>query len=100
MLEKDLVRQILGYLKAKGAYCGKVKTMGVKRGKSFCFDPFLLRGMPDILCFYRNTLYFIEVKIKGNSQSPEQKLFQQNCISSSVNYLLAYTLDDVTKIVN
>lgn len=99
MLEKDLVRQILGYLKVIGAYAGKVKTMGIKRGKVFCFDPFLMRGMPDILCFHRSTLYFIEAKIKGNKQSLEQEIFQRYCNSSSVNYILAYSLDDVTKVI-
>lgn len=99
MLEKIIVRQILGYLRATGCYCGKVKTMGVKRGKSFCFDPFLMRGMPDILCFKNHVMYFIEVKSKKNIQSPEQIRFQQECNSSSINYILAYSLEDVMKII-
>jgi hypothetical protein len=100
MLEKDIVRQILGYLRAIGAYCGKVKTVGIKRGKSFCFDPFLMRGMPDILCFYKRSMYFIEVKRKNNYQSPEQKVFQENCQLSSINYILAYSLEDIQKIIH
>ena len=97
--EKIIVRQILGYLRAIGCYCGKVKTMGVKRGKIFCFDPFLMKGMPDIICFFKTSLYFIETKANKNKQTPEQKTFQENCISSSVNYILAYSLEDVMKII-
>lgn len=93
--EKIIVRQILGYLRAIGAYCGKVKTMGVKRGKTFCFDPFLLRGMPDILCFHKSVLYFIECKTPQNKQTPEQEIFQKQCQAAGIDYILAHSLEEV-----
>jgi hypothetical protein len=97
--EKIIVRQILGYLRTIGAYCGKVKTVGIKRGKTFCFDPFLMRGVPDVICFYNRKMYFFEVKSGKNLQSKEQRRFQEECDSSSVNYYLIYSLEDVQKII-
>ena len=63
--ETHLVRQIITYIKARGHAAGKIKTMGVKRGKAFCFDPYLWRGCPDILAFIPQ-LIFIEAKVWPN----------------------------------
>ena len=65
MLEKDVVRQILEYLRAIGAHAGKVKTMGVKRGDRFCFDPYTFRGKCDLECFWKGVMFGIEVKAPG-----------------------------------
>jgi hypothetical protein len=99
MLEKDIQLQILKYLRAIGGYFGKTKTMGVKRGRVFCFDPYTMRGMPDILCFYQNKIYFIECKANKNKQSPEQITFQKYCIASGITYILAYDVQDVISVI-
>ena len=67
--EGDIQLQILHYLKGIGAVCGKTKTMGVRRGRTFCFDPYTFRGYPDITAFYKGELYFIEVKSPKGKQS-------------------------------
>jgi len=54
-----------------------------------------LRGFPDICGFWRDKIFFIEVKSGKNPQSEEQKTFQKYCNSSSVKYILAYSLNDV-----
>jgi hypothetical protein len=95
MLEKDIQLQIIHYLKARGAVVGKTKTMGVKRGRSFCFDPYTFRGFPDLCVFIKHKFYFIEVKAEKGVQSPEQKEFQRLAEDAGLTYILARSLDDV-----
>ena len=59
--------QILKYLKAIGAVVGKTKTVGIKRGKNYCFDPYTMRGKADLECFWKGVMYAIEVKAPGKS---------------------------------
>ncbi len=92
--EGKIVKQILDYLKLKGHKAGKTKTMGVKRGSRFCFDPYLFTGFPDITAFVPH-LVFIEVKAKGGKQSPKQREFQWYCERAKIKYILAYSLEDV-----
>jgi hypothetical protein len=88
---------ILHYLKAKGFVIGKTKTMGVRRGRSFCFDPYCFRGFPDLTCFTPN-LCFIEVKSPTGTMSDDQKSFQNLCNRANIPYILARSLDDIIKI--
>jgi len=99
-LEKDIQIHILRYLRAMGAYAGKTKTMGVKRGRVFCFDPYTFRGFPDITCFYNGKLYFIEVKGEQGRLSPEQTRFKLVCKDSNTTYIVARSVDDVARIIN
>lgn len=95
--EKIIQRQILGYLKVRCQAVGKTKTMGVRRGKVFCFDPFLFRGFPDITFFKDNKIGFVEVKSATGRQSPEQIRFQDLCNKAGLTYILARCLDDVVR---
>lgn len=97
--EKIIQRQILGYLRAIGCYCGKTKTMGVRRGKVFCFDPFTFRGFPDISGFKDNKIFFVEVKSATGKISPEQQTFQSYCNKAGLTYILARDLDDVKEVI-
>ena len=97
--EKVLVRHILGYLKRICQAVGKVKTMGVRRNNQWCRDPYLFLGFPDICGFKDNKIFFIEVKKKGNTQTPFQKSFQELCIKSGITYILAYSLEDVQAVI-
>jgi len=98
--EGRLQLQILKYLRVIGAYAGKTKTMGVKRGKVFCFDLYCFRGFPDITFFYQNKIGFIEVKSATGKISPEQQTFQNYCNNAGIKYILARNLDDVITAIN
>ena len=89
--------KIIKYLKSKGCVCGKTKTMGVKRGRFYCLDPYVFRGFPDVTAFYNNKIYFIEVKSKTGKQSCEQKKFQELAEKSGLTYILARDITDVEK---
>ncbi len=93
--ETQIQKMILDYLKYIGAYSGKTKTMGIKRGGRWCFDKYLFVGFPDITFFFNHNIYFVEVKAKGNKQTPAQLIFESHCKLANVKYILAYSLDDV-----
>jgi len=65
--EGQIQLQIIHYLKGIGAVVGKTKTMGVRRGRAYCFDIYTMRGKADLECFYKGVMYAIEVKAPGNS---------------------------------
>jgi hypothetical protein len=93
--EGQLQLQILHYLKPICQAVGKTKTMGVKRGRCFCLDPWLFLGFPDITFFKDNKIGFIEVKSATGKQSDNQKNFQDLCDKADIPYILARSLDDV-----
>ena len=101
MLEKHLVKHILEYLRGIGAYAGKIKTTGRWDTKRRCFikDPMLFKGVPDLLCFHKKRMFFIEVKTTTD-QTDFQILFERLCREAGVNYILAYSVGDVEKIIN
>ena len=94
-LEKDIQLQIIHYLKGIGAVVGKTKTMGVKRGRAFCFDPYVFRGFSDLVAFHKNKIYFIEVKAEKGKQTYEQIVFQKLVEDAGLAYILAHSIDDV-----
>lgn len=97
--ESDIQLSIIKYLHNIGADCGKTKTMGVKRGRSFCFDPYVFRGFPDLCCFYKQNFFFIEVKSENGKLSEHQLRFQELCKQVAIPYIVARSVDDVVKIV-
>ena len=92
--------QIIHYIKARGWTVGKTRTMGVKRGRSFCFDPYTFRGFPDLVCFANHKIYFIEVKSSAGIQSDDQKEFQKLAEDCGLTYILAKSIEDVDKVIN
>lgn len=94
--EADIQLQILRYLNVIGAYAGKTRMMGYKHTSGrWILDPYNFVGFPDMSCFYKNNFYFIECKALGNKQSPAQKKFQLYCEQAGINYILAYSLENV-----
>ena|SRR3990167_4571723 len=98
--ESDIQLSILKYLRIIGCVCGKTKTTGSRHGDVYRYDKYLFTGYPDISCFWRGKLYFIEVKAGRNTQTIEQKNFEQLCKDAGIPYILAYSLGDVLKVVN
>ena len=98
--EGHIQLQIIHYIKARGWVVGKTKTMGVRRGKSFCFDPYTFRGFSDLVAFVNHKIYFIEVKSKTGQQSDDQKEFQKCVEDAGLTYILARSVEDVMKEVS
>ena len=70
--------QIIHYLKGIGAVVGKTRTMGVKRGRAYCYDVYTMRGKADLECFHKGIMYAIEVKAPGKKieQNSDQDLYR------------------------
>lgn len=58
------------------------------------FDPYLARGLPDIIAF-TPALAFIEAKSPTGTQTPHQKEFQALCEKANIPYILARSVDEV-----
>lgn len=97
--ESAIQLSILKYLKMIGATVGKTRTMGVKRHGRFCFDPYTFLGFPDLVCFYKRKLFFIEAKSPKGTQTEHQRNFQKLCVDANISYILAKSLEDVQKAI-
>ena len=91
--------QILHYLRGLGLPCGKIKTKGsfTKHGK-FIKDLYQWTGLPDLMVFTPELL-FLEVKVGKNTQTSNQKDFQQFCEKADVRYHIVKSVEDVISIV-
>lgn len=98
--EVVIQKHILEYLRFIGSVAGKTKTMGVMRHGRYSFDPMTFRGYPDITAFYKNKLYFIEVKSDTGRQSEHQLAFEALCKSANIPYILARSVEDVEQALN
>ena len=98
--EGRLQREIIFYLRTLGIPVGKTKTMGVKRGNVWCYDPFTFRGKCDLECFYNGIMYAIEVKSPTGKMSLEQEEYRQLFHKPPDRiYLLAKKIEDVTEVI-
>lgn len=97
--EGRLQLQIIKYLKIMGAVVGKTKTHGVREGRAYRFDIYTFRGFPDLCCFYKQRMYFIEVKPPAGKQSPEQQQFELLCKEANIPYILARDLETIQEII-
>ena len=70
--ETDIQLSIIHYLKVIGATVGKTKTLGVKRGKVYYADPYVMRGKADLECFWKGVMFAIEVKSEKGKLQREQ----------------------------
>ena len=94
--EARLVLDIIHYLRQKGYTVGKVKVKGGFGSKgNFIKDPYTFVGFPDLCCFTKKEIVFIEAKDKRGVQSVFQKYFQECCERCGVKYVLARSIDDV-----
>jgi len=99
--EGIIQRQILGYLKPICEHCGKTKTVGIKRGNIFCYDPYTLRGKCDLEAFKDGIMYGIEVKRERGKLSPEQIRYKEVFHKPPDRiYIEAHSLEDVIKIIH
>ncbi len=97
--EGRLVLSIIKYLRCRGFFAGKIKAKGgFKASGGWIRDLYQAEGLPDIIAF-TPSLIFIEAKSKVGVQSVPQKTFQDYCNKANIPYILAYSMDDVIKIV-
>ena len=99
--EAHLLLLIIKLLRLHGLKVGKVKVKGTQSPRgNFILDPYLMRGLPDAIAFDKDVMYAIETKVKGNSQTPDQKEFEKLFhYPPSRIYILAYSWEDVESVI-
>ena len=98
-LEKNLEVNVIKWLRIHGAVCGRIKTMGRQIRGRYVKDPYLFIGFPDVVCFHKNKLWFLEIKSSTGSLRPEQTAFLELCKLASVNHIVVKSLSDVDQII-
>ncbi len=91
LTESEVKKQILDWLEIRGAYpC----ILGAK-SKSIYRSRYLRAGIPDLLCFWKKEVVFIEVKKKRGVVSEEQAEFMHRAMESGINCYLVYSLEEL-----
>lgn len=97
--EAQIQLQIIHYCKAKGYVIGKIKNKGSRLGNRFIQDPYAFLGLPDLLLFANNKMFFIEVKSPKGLQSEHQVLFNDLCNKAGIIYILAHSLEEIQAVI-
>ena len=87
-LETKLQKSVQAYLNSIGAYCFKVHG-----------SIYMKAGIPDVICCNKGLFYGIECKVGKNTMSELQKEHKKMIEKAGGIHILAYTLDDVKKII-
>ncbi len=99
--EKDIQKAILDWLKWAQIVHVRVQlagTIGTRRDGSKFMMANEMTGFPDIMFIYpdgRGRLGVIECKAKGGRLSAAQADWRNKLVTAGVQYILAYSLDDV-----
>lgn len=87
-LETKLQKSIQDYLNKIGAYRFKVHG-----------SIYMKAGIPDIICCHKGLFYGIECKVGNNKMSDLQERHKEMIEKAGGVHILAYSLDDVKKII-
>ena len=97
ILEKDLQKQILDYLRLRGVFCWKNHSTGIYKQSTGSYIPVGMKGVSDILAIRNGKLIAIEVKVGKNKPSNVQLEFIEKINENGGIAFLAYSLNDVIK---
>jgi hypothetical protein len=97
MLERDLLKLVLDYLKLHRILHWRQNVMGVKvsRAGKEHFYRTGFPGLPDVIAVYRGRCFGIELKGDRNEQSQAQRCFESDFNAAGGKYVLARRLEDV-----
>lgn len=98
LTERQIEKSILAYLKSRGIFAWKAKTMGVWDAKKKIYRKppgDYMKGVSDILGIYGGKPLAIEVKAAGGYPSEEQKYFLECFRKNGGIAFIARSIDDV-----
>ena len=98
--EKDIQKSILDYLRFRRIFCWKNNTVGIYKKDTGHYIPSQSVGSPDIFAVKDAKIYGIEVKAKGGKLSEKQRKWAWDFEEAGGIYLLAYSLEDLKKVVD
>ena len=107
MYERDIKKMILHYLHFRGIYSWNNRNVGLYDPRSGKFIPAVMKGIPDILGYFGSKwknlaghFLCIEVKAKGGRVSPQQHHFIDEAKANHCITIIAYSVDDVEKVLD
>lgn len=104
LLEADVKRQILDFLRFSGIYAYNNRNTGLYKGDGK-WIPAPMKGVPDIVGYFgprwgqhKGRAVYVEVKRPGNNKkNPAQEFFLREAKESGCFALKAYSTEDVEK---
>ncbi len=100
--EQEIQKEILDYLKLNHVLCFKHRNVGIFKRETNQYIPLAdgEKGIADIIgCTREGRFIAIEVKIPGGIVSPYQLEFMEKVKKNEGIAIVAYSLDDVMKII-
>ena len=99
--EREIKKAIRDYLELKKCVVVPVRNVGIRKPDgSYTPLPAGDRGMSDmIVCLPDGRFAAIEVKKRGNKPSPGQLQFLESVTRNNGIAILAYSIDDVMKVL-
>lgn len=98
--EKDVLREILLYLRARGVFHFRVNSTGTWHPgrKIFLKPPNLTPGVADIIVLKAGRMICLEAKSPTGKQSPDQIIFERNVKTSGGEYYVVRCVQDVLNV--
>ena len=97
--ERDAQKAILTYLKLKGCLVAITDSGAMHRAGRYGGDT-VPEGWPDLTCCMPDGRFLgVEVKAPKGTQSLMQKICQQQIETRGGVYILAYSIDDLRKVI-
>lgn len=95
--EKDVLREILLYLRARGVFHFRVNNTGTfDPGRRIFLKPHnLTPGVADVIVLRAGKMICLEAKSPTGKQSPEQRRFEANVKAAGGAYYVVRCIQDV-----
>ena len=99
-LEKDIQREIMQLLQYKRIWFRRMNTGATQYTDAYGkkrFIRFGSKGMADLLVWFNNRCWWMEVKTKTGKQNKNQQIFQQEVTQAGMVYIVVRGVADVIK---
>jgi hypothetical protein len=94
--ENEVVKACLRLLALKGIFSWRQNTAGLLNPKTGKYYFHGLRGVPDILAIAKGGRFLgIECKSAEGRQTPDQKMFEAQCVKAGGIYLLVHSAGEL-----
>lgn len=97
MLESELQKQVIDYLRFNGFFVYKNNVSGVKTKWGIVKNS--TSGIADLTCIKQSKILMIECKQQGKYQKPIQREFEKNWTEHGGSYYVVRNIDDVEQII-
>lgn len=99
MLEKDIQKAIIDFLRYKGCVVVKFPSVGIYKKETNSYIPQPQKGISDLLVCVPPAGAFVAIEVKrpGNKATPDQEVFIQQVTTRGGRAFVAESVDDVAR---